>query len=484
MEKVNLKNKIGLFKFLAVFLSLLISFIFLLSQVSCCWSPQMADGIAVTLSEETEESETTAETTTPTPTSTLKPIVNSVNLLANPGFERGSEDQPEGWATTGWRPGKFLWDSTVARSGRYSVKIDASQANDLQWIQKVNVLPSSKYRFTAWVQTLGVGHSLEANDVGANLSVDGVYLWSENLKGTNDWTLLSLDIVTGPRDSALTFALRLGCYSGTNTGIVWFDDAFLELVEDGDDFDFAVFEGQHVTLMLFKSDADIISDIPGWLQKLDMAYELLEELVGSSPYNGEKITVREVLPCWFGGLAGNPILINQQVLQIEKFNNPNDLNFGVIHELAHDFDIPPYSEFYIGDGAINAEGWSNLKVVYVADQMATLFPEATFWGDGSAYRLGETGSIFERKYAQPYLQAGRRDGLQMSHDVLTGLLYSLKRQIGWEPFKATFRDYQTDSVGDSPISSSADKIRLFVTLLSKNSGVDLAPAFRSWGFDI
>ncbi|MBE3095237.1 MAG: hypothetical protein IMZ52_09415, partial [Actinobacteria bacterium] len=185
MEKVNLKNKIGLFKLLAVFLSLLISFIFLLSQVSCCWSPQMTDGTAATLSEETEESETTAETTTPTPTSTLKPIGNSVNLLANPGFERGSGNQPEGWVTTGWKPGKFLWDSTVAHSGRYSVKIDAPQANDLQWIQQVNVLPNSQYRFTAWVRTLDVGHSLEANDVGANLSVDGAYSWSENLKGTN-----------------------------------------------------------------------------------------------------------------------------------------------------------------------------------------------------------------------------------------------------------------------------------------------------------
>jgi len=228
----------------------------------------------------------------------------------------------------------------------------------------------------------------------------------------------------------------------------------------------------------------MIRDVPGWLRQLDIAYEHLAELVGTSPYDGEKIIIREVLPMKYGGLAGNPILINQQILQIEKLNNPNDLDFGVIHELAHDFDIPPYSAFYIGDGALNAEGWANLKLVYVADQMSSLFPEATFWGDGRAYRIGETGSIFERKYADPYLQAGRRDGLQMNNDVLTGLLYSLKRQIGWGPFKATFRDYRTYSAGRSTISSSVDKIRLFVKLLSKNSGVDLAPSFRSWGFDI
>ncbi len=425
-----------------------------------------------------------APTSTPTPVPVDKPIIKGANILTNPGFELGSKDQPEGWTSTGWKPGKFLWDNTVAHSGSYSVKIEAQQANDLRWIQKVNVLPASTYKFTAWVRTLSVGHSLEVNDVGANLSVEGAYSWSEDLKGTNDWTLLSLDIVTGPKDSVLTVELRLGFYSGTNTGIVWFDDVSLQKVEGGDTVDYIVSEGQHIMLQLFKSDASMIHDLPVWQQQLDMTYELLEELVGSSPYNGEKITIKEVLPMKYGGLAGNPILINQQTLQVEKLNTPSDLDFGVIHELAHDFDIPPYSGFYIGDGALNAEGWANLKLVYVADQMSTFFPEATFWGDGRTYRIGDTGSIFEKKHAKPYLQAGRRDGLQMNNDVLTGLLYSLKRQMGWEPFKATFRDYQAYSQNHSAISSSVDKIRLFVTLLSKNSGVDLAPTFRSWGFDI
>jgi hypothetical protein len=262
---------------------------------------------------------------------------------------------------------------------------------------------------------------------------------------------------------------------------VWFDDASLALIEGGD---MAVFEGEHVTLELFGSDASAIRDVPGWLGKLDTAYGLYEELVGSSPYDGEKIVIQEVPPMKYGGLAGNPILINQQILNIDQMNDLNDLNFGVMHELAHDFDIPPYSGLYIGDGAINAEGWANLKLVYAADQMSPLYPEATFWGDGVALPLGERGAEFERKYAIPYLQAGRRDGLQMNNDVLTGLLYSLKRQMGWEPFKATFRDYRTYNAGRSTISSSDDKVRLFIKLLSKNSGVDLAPSFRSWGFDI
>src|SRR4030065_1785980 len=71
-----------------VFLSLLISSIFLLSQVSCCWSLQMADGTATTLSEETGGSETTAETITTVsePEQTLKaPNAYIVSQLKVPG---------------------------------------------------------------------------------------------------------------------------------------------------------------------------------------------------------------------------------------------------------------------------------------------------------------------------------------------------------------------------------------------------------------
>ncbi len=417
----------------------------------------------------------------PSPAPGPKPVVTGANILSNPGFELGSAGMPEGWTTDGWKPGKFVWDNTVAHSGRYSAKIESPQANDLRWLQKVNVRPTSRYKFTAWVRTLNVGPSPEANDIGANLSIEGGYLLSDDLKGTNDWTLLSKDIVTGPKDSTLTVQLRLGHFSATNTGTVWFDDVSLARIE-GDDM--VLFEGDHVILELYGSDAIAIRDVPGWLHKLDAAYGHYEELVGSSPYDGEKIVVQEVPPMRYGGIAGNPILINQQILNIDQMNKSNDLNFGVMHEIAHDFDIAPYSGLYIGDGAINAEGWANLKLVYAAERMSVTYPEATFWGDGIALPLGERGAEFERKYAVPYLQAGRRDGLQMNNDVLTGLLYSLKRQIGWKPFKATFRDYRTYKAGNSPVSSSLDKIRLFVKLLSKNSGTDLAPTFRSWGFNI
>ncbi|MCL4416117.1 MAG: hypothetical protein M1365_05380 [Actinobacteria bacterium] len=76
------------FKFLTVSLSLLISFIFLLSQVSCFWRLQMADGTTAVLSEETKENKTTVETTAavPEPERVLKtPNAYIISQLKVPG---------------------------------------------------------------------------------------------------------------------------------------------------------------------------------------------------------------------------------------------------------------------------------------------------------------------------------------------------------------------------------------------------------------
>jgi hypothetical protein len=413
-------------------------------------------------------------TTTPTP------IVKGVNLLANPGFEQGSNGKPTGWTTIAWKTSTFIWDNTVNHSGQYSVKIDTSQPNDLRWAQTVNVLPCSKYKLTAWVKTLNVGHSLEANDIGASLRIDGTYTMTQDLKGTNDWTQLSADITTGS-ETTLTVLLRLGFTSGTNTGTVWFDDADLELIDDSY---VSSFVGQHIILDLFRDDVNKFQDVPRLVKQLDMAYELFADLVGSTPYNGKTITIEEVLPMQYGGLSGNPIQINGQYFVNPKY--PNELYFGLLHELGHDFDLPAGSLCYIGDGAINAEQWANFKVLYVTDQLAASFPDATTApGYGAQILLGNLGTTyFVNGNSAPYLQAGRQIGLQMSGDTLTGLLYSLTKQIGWDPFKATFRDFQTYQTGHTLPTAAADKVQLLCSLLSKNSGVDLAPQFRSWGFTI
>jgi hypothetical protein len=158
------------------------------------------------------------------------------NLITNPGFEEGTYDPagaPPGWGSHQWNtigPAQLTWDTAVVHSGSRSVKIvAAAQPDDAYWSQVVPVQPHTLYRFSAWVKTENVQHSIQVNDAGANLSHYPTWTRTAGLWGTNDWTWLSLTFDSG--DSATAeVALRLGHGSGNSLGTVWYDDA--ELVPD------------------------------------------------------------------------------------------------------------------------------------------------------------------------------------------------------------------------------------------------------------
>lgn len=83
------------------------------------------------------------------------------------------------------------------------------------------------YRFSGWIRTEEVadmGH-------GANLSVEGVYSFSEELFGTMDWTYVELYGETGEDQDEIVVMARLGGYSGESRGRAYFTRLQLEQVE-------------------------------------------------------------------------------------------------------------------------------------------------------------------------------------------------------------------------------------------------------------
>jgi thermitase len=153
-----------------------------------------------------------------------------VNILFNGGFEEGTT-LPSRWSQDAWTPSysTFIWDTDQKHSGSRSIKIANSYNNDARWIQTVYVQPNSNYRLSGWIKTQIVAHSPDSRDVGANLSVMGNLEYTNGLIGTNDWTYVSLSFNTGDR-TQIDVGARLGMYSGTTTGIAWFDDLKLELL--------------------------------------------------------------------------------------------------------------------------------------------------------------------------------------------------------------------------------------------------------------
>ena len=297
--------------------------------------------------------------------------------------------------------------------------------------------------------------------------------------GTQDWTEESL-FFCSIASNTVTVAARIGYNWSLVTGTVYFDDMSLEERDPP-------FRGQHVVVCFLPEHRSLLTDPNGWLQKLDDAYLALQDLTGQTPYDGDKILIQEVVN-YSGGLmiAGNPILWFGDFVPgaLDAINDYNDLSFGPIHELSHDFDIPDLAQHYNGGNPIHAEHWANFKLTYVADTLSNAHPTATFSHPSQGYLpIGEFSyQYFVEGYALPWINSGRTDWENMSGDAYTGLLYLLKEDIGWESFKQTFRDFA--ALIDPPPATDLEKVELFAHLLSANAGVDVTPYFQSWGFPI
>jgi dolichyl-phosphate-mannose-protein mannosyltransferase len=152
----------------------------------------------------------------------------ALNILQNPGFESlNLNNEAEVWRADFWSGGSGMGLTTQkVHSGTYAGMIESTNENDARLIQKVVVEPNTVYRLSGWVSTQGV----PATKIGANLCVMGGFVYSGEIKGDRDWQQLELTFRTLPNQTQITIGLRLGFYSNTTRGTVYFDDVSLEKV--------------------------------------------------------------------------------------------------------------------------------------------------------------------------------------------------------------------------------------------------------------
>ena len=100
------------------------------------------------------------------------------NLLLNGDFsELDADGLPVGWWTDAYfrQEGYTLFGSAEnGRDGNACVSIENVVLNDARFAQTVEVEPESMYLFSGWLRTEDVG----PEGHGANLSVEGVYIFS------------------------------------------------------------------------------------------------------------------------------------------------------------------------------------------------------------------------------------------------------------------------------------------------------------------
>ena len=152
------------------------------------------------------------------------------NLLYNGDFELiDAEGFPEGWYTDAYYLDEGFSTYTVTEDpegeqhGRVAALQNAAK-NDARFAQIVDVEPDTLYKLSGYIRADHIegGH-------GANLSVEGVYAFSEKVFDTDGkWQYIEYYGETGPDQTELTVFARVGGYSGISKGSAWFDDLRLE----------------------------------------------------------------------------------------------------------------------------------------------------------------------------------------------------------------------------------------------------------------
>lgn len=153
------------------------------------------------------------------------------NLLKNSSFEALDQSGlPKEWKTDSYvkEEGYTVFSVTEEDfcEGSRAAVIRNIGDNDARFYQKVNVEPESLYRFSGYIRTENV-----EGGRGANLSIEGLYAFSESVYDTSDgWQYIEWYGETGEGQHSVTLFARLGGYSGESRGKAWFDDLKLEKV--------------------------------------------------------------------------------------------------------------------------------------------------------------------------------------------------------------------------------------------------------------
>ncbi len=155
------------------------------------------------------------------------------NLLTNPGFEEvGNDGLPIGWYTDAYltREGISVFRAEDdAYNGDFAAVVENLDMNDARFAQHVKVNPNTMYRLSGWVKADDI---LDAGR-GANLSIEGVYVFSESLYDTDgEWTYIETYGLTDSDQTEVTIFARVGGYSGESMGKAAFDDIALEVVTE------------------------------------------------------------------------------------------------------------------------------------------------------------------------------------------------------------------------------------------------------------
>ncbi|MCJ7588109.1 MAG: hypothetical protein MUQ00_09460, partial [Candidatus Aminicenantes bacterium] len=149
----------------------------------------------------------------------------SANPVPNPSFEDVKEDNPIEWTRETWQPKAEFGLDEAAHTGRKCVRISSKEGADASWAAVVPVRPFARYRLSGWIKTKNMD---PGRGRGALFNLHGMDIATKPVRGTRDWTRLSVDFDSGANDAVSVNCLFGGW--GKSTGTAWYDDVQIDLL--------------------------------------------------------------------------------------------------------------------------------------------------------------------------------------------------------------------------------------------------------------
>ncbi|NLD49742.1 MAG: carbohydrate-binding protein CenC [Clostridiaceae bacterium] len=416
----------------------------------------------------------------------------------------------------GWGAGSsnFALDTTTGYNSSKSLKVTSPNFTDFGVTREVSgFVPGAYYEISAYVKYSNVDVEITTDSEGKkHKGSDGVSVFvlypdcdwirsdSEPTKLKYPYTTYDPNYVPKSEPTSLTswkqikaifpasptgtlrIGLRLGHVGSRAKGTVWFDNIKVRRI----DSELNIKEGNYIKTAFTPYNTETINKVKhaDWISNLDQAYVLIKELVGNKvPFEGRKIGFIETKSYPGGALvAGNPILWwdNNNAIRnaLKNTSTYNDIGFGPVHEIGHDFNIGNSSWNW------NDEMFTNFRMYYVVDQLEKASKKLNLTSNvptiGINNTYGQTAAL-DAYYKQKYNESF---GLsKYNHDGLMYILIRIQKKTGWEPFYKTFKELNSSSTNYSQ-KSAYDRFETFITTLDKHTSVDVVNEITVAEFDV
>jgi len=214
------------------------------------------------------------------------------------------------------------------------------------------------------------------------------------------------------------------------------------------------------------------SNLWTWINRMQIAHDDLYHLTGRRPWRGRPMEIRSTrhdIDPRYAAVAGHPIRVSHQsaIDIIGGIEVHGCWTFLILHELSHNFDISYHGGVRYGASwNFHGEFFANFKMAYVMYRSNAEFISSTHRRiDFAAYR-----NYFQTTH-DSYIGNNR-----FHHDALVHSFLRIQSQIGWEPFRRTFRYFNALAPANAP-QLALPRFELFINRLSHYSGVNVVNLF-------